>query len=153
MRGAHGGAASFGWASADPADPGNGRDGWLERNASGRALDRLASQDGLDSGASLIERARAGDERARTLLGQPAAALGTALAGAVALLDPQKVLITGGVAAAFDMLEMPVLAALRRQLPPHLRGIIVSAGAFGAGASLAGAGIAAFKGEFWENVR
>ncbi|MET0942229.1 MAG: ROK family protein [Mesorhizobium sp.] len=153
VRGAHGGAASFGWASADPTDPGDDRDGWLERNASGRALDRLAWQNGLENGASLIERARSGDDRARALLDPAAAALGTALAGAVALLDPQIVLIAGGVAGAFDVMEAPLLAALRRQLPPHLRGINVAAGAFAAGASLTGAAMAAFKGEFWENVR
>lgn len=153
VRGARGGAASFGWASADPADPGDDRDGWLERNVSGRALDRLAAQAGLENGAALVARARAGDDKARALLDQAAAALGTALAGAVALLDPQRILVTGGVAAAFDVLEPAVLSALRRQLPPHLRGVALASGAFGAGASLAGAGIAAFKGEAWEVVR
>jgi len=153
VRGARGGAASFGWACADPADPGDDRDGWLERNASGRALDRLASQAGLEDGAALIERARAGDEMAGGLLDQAAGALGTALAGAVALLDPQAILVSGGVAAAFDALQPRVLSAMRRQLPPHMRGITLAVGNFGDGASLAGAGIAAFKGEFWEDVR
>ncbi|BCH21058.1 ROK family protein [Mesorhizobium sp. L-8-3] len=153
LRGARGGAASFGWASADPSDPGDDRDGWLERNASGRALDRLAAEAGLENGAALIERARSGDGEALRLLGRAAGALGTALAGAVALLDPQKILVSGGVAAALDVLEAPVLSALRRQLPPHLRGITLTSGAFGAGASLAGAGIAAFRGQNWEEVR
>jgi glucokinase len=153
LRGARGGAASFGWASADPADPGDDRDGWLERNASGRALDRLAVEAGLENGAALIERARGGDEQAVGLLVRVAGALGTALAGAVALLDPQKILVSGGVASALDVLEAPVLSALRRQLPPHLRGITLAAGAFGSGASLVGAGIAAFRDQNWEEVR
>jgi glucokinase len=153
IRGARGGAVSFGWASLDPADPGDDRNGWLERNASGRAFDRLAARAGLESGAALITRARAGDRQARQLLDEAAAALGTALTGAVALLDPQLVLVTGGVAEAFDVLGPAVLSALRRQLPPHLRGITLAPGAFGPGASLAGAGIAALKGEGWEKVR
>ncbi|HWK65338.1 MAG TPA: ROK family protein [Rhizobiaceae bacterium] len=153
VRGAHGGAASFGWASADPGDPGDDRDGWLERNASGRALDRIAAKAGLDNGAALIVQARAGDRQSRQLLDEAAAALGTALAGAVALLDPQRVLISGGVAEAFDVLGPAVLGSLRRQLPPHLRGITLAPAAFGTVASLAGAGIAAFKGEGWEDVR
>lgn len=153
IRGAHGGAASFGWASADPSDPGNDRDGWLERNASGRAFDRLAAKAGLESGAALIEHARAGDPEALRLLDEAANALGTALVGAVALLDPQRILITGGVAEAFDVLGPAVLSVLHRQLPPHLRDIALAAGSFGAGASLAGAGIAAFKGEIWEQMR
>lgn len=153
IRGTHGGAVSFGWASADPADTGDDRDGWLERNASGRALDRLAAKAGFENGAALIMQARKGDHVSRQLLDQAAAALGTALAGAVALLDPQRVLISGGVAEAFDVLEPAVLSTLRRQLPPHLRGITLAPATFGTGASLAGAGIAAFKGKNWEKVR
>lgn len=153
IRGAHGGAASFGWASADPFDPGDDRDGWLERNASGRAFDRLAAKAGLESGAALIDRARSGDPDALRLLDEAANALGTALVGAVALLDPQRVLVTGGVAEAFDVLGPAVLSVLHRQLPPHLRDIALAVGSFGAGASLAGAGIAAFKGETWEHLR
>lgn len=153
VRGAHGGSASFGWASADPSDPGDDRDGWLERKASGRALDRLAAEAGLASGTALVQRARAGDPEALRLLDQAAGALGTALVGAVALLDPQRILITGGVAEAFDVLGPAVLSVLRRQLPPHLRDITLAEGSFGAGASLAGAGIAAFKGGTWEQMR
>ncbi len=153
LRGAQGGAASFGWASADVSDPGDDKDGWLERKASGRALDRLAVEAGLENGATLIAHARRGERAAHELLDRAAGALGTTLAGAVALLDPQKILVSGGVAAALDVLEAPVLSALRRQLPPHLRGITIAAGAFGAGASLAGAAIAAFRGQNWEEVR
>lgn len=153
VRGAHGGAASFGWASADRADPGDDRDGWLERQASGRALDRLAASTGLGSGTALIAKARSGDPGALRLLEGVASALGTALAGPVALLDPQLVLIAGGVAEAFDVLGPAVLPTLRRQLPPHLRNITLAPGSFGASASLVGAGIAASKGETWEQVR
>ncbi|HHY49481.1 MAG TPA: ROK family protein, partial [Alphaproteobacteria bacterium] len=39
VRGATGAACSFGWAAADVSDPGDERLGWLERQASGRALD------------------------------------------------------------------------------------------------------------------
>ena len=117
------------------------------------AFDRLAAKAGLESGAALIDRARSGDPDALRLLDEAANALGTALVGAVALLDPQRVLVTGGVAEAFDVLGPAVLSVLHRQLPPHLRDIALAVGSFGAGASLAGAGIAAFKGETWEHLR
>jgi predicted NBD/HSP70 family sugar kinase len=42
VAGAHGGACSLGWACADGDDPGDDRSGWLERVASGRALDAIA---------------------------------------------------------------------------------------------------------------
>ena len=42
IRGSSGAACSFGWATADIGDPGEDRLGWLERQASGRALDAAA---------------------------------------------------------------------------------------------------------------
>lgn len=151
VRGARGGATSFGWACADPSDAGDERDGWLERHASGRAFDRLATTIGLADGAQLIEEARDGNPQAQNLLGGPAAALGTALAGAVSLLDVRAVVLAGGVTAALDVLEQPIMAALRRQLPPHLRDVVLVAGQFGAGAALAGAAIAAAGSPLWED--
>lgn len=151
VRGAHGGATSFGWACADPADPGDERDGWLERHASGRALDRLARSADLADGGELIERARGGDAQAGALLDAPAAALGTTLAGAVALLDIRAIVFAGGVASALDVLEARILAAMRRQLPPHLRDVQLVAGRFGPGAALAGAAIAAAGSKLWED--
>ncbi|MBN9217916.1 MAG: ROK family protein [Mesorhizobium sp.] len=153
VAGAHGGACSFGWACADIKDHGEERSGWLERVASGRALDALAGQIGLADGRQLIAAAQAGELAALTLLEVPARQLGTALAGAVALLDPQAVLISGGLAEALDVMRPPLLAALRRQLPSHLRGIEIQSGRFGAGAGLAGAAFAGRAGKEWRQVR
>lgn len=150
LRGARGGAASFGWACADVSDPGSDRDGWLERQVSGRALDALAGSVGLDSGRMLIEKARAGDRQALQLLEGPAHALGATLAGAVALTDPQAVIITGGVAAALDVMTPLIQPALSRQLPAHLRDVRLISGAFGPGASLAGASVAAYGSDMWD---
>ncbi|MCX5516476.1 ROK family protein [Kaistia algarum] len=149
LRGAHGGACSFGWASADVGDPGEDRSGWLERQAAGRALDRLGRGIGLEDGAALIEAARSGEAAALAAIGQVGTALGTALAGAVALLDPEAILIAGGVSDALDVLGPPVLEALRRQLPPHLRAIELRAGVFGPRAGLVGAAVAAGRGQDW----
>lgn len=151
IAGAGGGACSFGWASADLADPGEDRSGWLERHASGRALDAAATSIGLASGSALVTAARAGNPQALAALAAPATALGTALAGAVALLDPEAIILAGGVAASLDVLERPILAALRRQVPPHLRGIGIRAGTFGPRAGLVGAAFAGAHGPEWRN--
>jgi glucokinase len=153
VAGAQGGACSFGWACADIKDDGEERSGWLERMASGRALDALAGRIGLAGGHQLIAAAQAGELAALTLLEVPARQLGTALAGAVALLDPQAVLVSGGLAEALDVMRPPLLAALRRQLPSHLRGVEIRSGRFGAGAGLAGAALAGRAGEKWRQVR
>ncbi|MDX8448686.1 ROK family protein [Mesorhizobium captivum] len=153
VAGAHGGACSFGWACADIDDQGEERSGWLERVASGRALDALSTRIGLANGGELIAAGRAGNRAATALLEEPARRLGTALAGAVGLLDPGVILVSGGLADALDAIAPPLLAALRRQLPPHLRGIELRPGAFGPRAGLVGAALAGQAGSGWRQIR
>jgi len=154
VKGAQGGACSFGWACADMNDPGHHNDGWLERMAAGRALDALAAKVlGAADGSGLIAAARKGDSHARDAITSPAAAIGTSLAGAVALLDPQAILITGGVAESLDVLAPPILAAMRRHLPPHFKDVELRAGRFGGRAALIGAAIAGLAGDDWRSVR
>ena len=152
VKGANGGACSFGWASADVDDPGEDRSGWLERHASGRALDAAAASIGLAGGAALINAARSGAPAAIAAREGPMRVLGTARAGAVALLDPQTLILAGGVASATDIVAPPLLAALRRHLPPHLRTIDVQAGAFGPQAGLVGAAFAGQAGPRWGDL-
>jgi glucokinase len=83
----------------------------------------------------------------------PAQRLGTALAGAVALLDPEVILIAGGISAALDVVGPRILAAMRRHLPAHLRRIEIRAGAFDQRAGLVGAAIAGTAGPNWRRVR
>ena len=80
-------------------------------------------------------------------------ALGTALAGAVGLLDPEAILFAGGVAEALDELAPLILWALVRQLPPHLRGIELRAAHFGRRAGLVGAALAGARGADWRERR
>lgn len=153
VAGAQGGACSFGWACADTSDIGEDRSGWLERSASGRALDIAAQELSLQNGAALIAEARSGNGDAMAALGTPMRSLGTALAGAVALLNPQAVLISGGIADALDVMKPPLLAALQRHLPPHLRQINIRPGAFGSRAGLVGAALAGAAGAGWRQIR
>ena len=153
VAGAHGGACSFGWACADLEDQGDERSGWLERVASGRALDALSARIGSANGGELIEAARAGQPAALALVEEAARPLGAALAGAVGLLDPGVILVSGGLAEALDVIAPPLLAALRRQLPPHLRGIELKPGVFGSRAGLVGAALAGQAGSGWRQIR
>ncbi|MEP7239400.1 MAG: ROK family protein, partial [Devosia sp.] len=79
IAGSKGGACSFGWAAADVDDPGDERNGWLERQSSGRALDQAAAGLGLRDGTALVVAARNGDANAIAALDPPMRALGTAL--------------------------------------------------------------------------
>lgn len=151
LRGATGAACSFGWAVADVDDPGEDRLGWLERHASGRALDAAAATIGLRSGAALMNAARLGSDAALSALEPAMRALGTTLAGAVALLDPEAIILAGGVASSADVIAPLVLAQIRRHLPPHLRGITIKPGQFGPRAGLVGAAVAGAHGRDWGN--
>lgn len=153
LRGDGGAATSFGWACADPADRGDGAHGWLERTASGTALDRIAAGLGVADGPALVARARTGDQAARGALEPPMTALGAALAGAVALTGSPLVIFAGGVAESLDVLGPLVQPALVRQLPPHLRSVRLAAGHFGARAALVGAGLAARGHPIWVEDR
>ena len=123
--------------------------GWLELHCSGQALDRVAVGIGLSDGADLVERARAGDGRAMDALHPPMRALGAALAGAVALLDPEAIIFAGGVAVAIDILR-PVDPPGARQPAPtaHARRRTES-GAVRTRASFVGAAFAGARGAEW----
>ncbi|MGN6156845.1 MAG: ROK family protein [Devosia sp.] len=149
ISGHSGGACSFGWATADAGDPGEDVSGWLERHASGRALDAIADGLELADGAALVDAARAGNPRALEALRSPMGALGAALAGAVALLDPAMVILAGGVARSLDVLAPMIHESLRRHLPRHLRAVELRAGMFGARAGLVGAAFAGARGSDW----
>ncbi|MEP7114464.1 MAG: ROK family protein [Ilumatobacteraceae bacterium] len=154
VRGSSGGACSFGWACADQSDPGSDRHGWLERHASGSALDALADKLATGSiGTDLVAAARRNEPSALAAVQQAGAALGVALAGAVALLDPAAVVVSGGVTAAWDVLSMPVEVAMRRHLPPHLRAVPVVVGTHGAAAGIIGAVEAARRQPQWWELR
>jgi glucokinase len=149
VRGSGGAAASFGWACADPSDTGDQTLGWLERNASGTALDANARRTGWADARALIAAARAGDGKGLEALDKPCAALGATIAGAVALLGSRSVIVSGGVAEGIDALAPLILPVLRRHLPPHLRDVTLVPAQFGARASLIGAGLAAHAHPLW----
>lgn len=153
VRGAHGAACSFGWACAGLEDVGHDRDGWLERQAAGRALDMIGKQAGFGDGRGLVAAAREGEARALSALDHPTRALGVSLATVVALLDPEAIVLAGGVAAAADVLVPMVRGAMERQLPPHLRSVRIEKGAFGPNASLVGAAFAGARGQKWDEIR
>ncbi|MGW6918549.1 ROK family protein [Kitasatospora sp. NPDC054939] len=102
LRGARGYAGELGHVPVHPDGPlcACGAYGCLEQYAGEAAVLREAGLEGIrgDWVALLAERAGAGDEEVRAALAGAGSALGTAVAGAVNLLDPAEVVLGGGYA-------------------------------------------------------
>jgi glucokinase len=107
---------SSGWAIA--------RDGQLAlQNAPAGSPLREASDksSGALTAKLVIEAARAGDALAQAVVARAATFLGIGIATTINLLDPELIVIGGGVAKAEDMLRPPVEAALGQHVVPPLR--------------------------------
>jgi glucokinase len=122
--------------------------GHLEVMASGSAADRAARElYGRDAtGNDLIERARAGDDRARERLETIGGLLGAAIGSFANTFDPELVVVGGGFGrAAGELLLEPALRAARREaLTPADETLRVVAAELGADAGLVGAALVAF---------
>jgi len=137
VRGAHGIAGELGHVQAVPnGHPcGCGRHGCIEQYASGSALVRYAQtgvKDDTAAGAALLERAGgevdaitgpmvteaalAGDAVAIDAFRQVGTWLGVAMADMVQILDPQVIVVGGGVVEAGDLLMKPALGSYQEQL-------------------------------------
>jgi glucokinase len=111
---------------------------------SGSGLSRQAESLGLDENeaAELFGAAAANDRAAAALIDRLGDRLGAAIATAVNLLNPDVVVIGGGVAQSGEPLLSRVRMALERYaLESHRRRLRVVAAALGAEAGVVGAGL------------
>ncbi|MEY3133742.1 MAG: hypothetical protein RIT49_400 [Actinomycetota bacterium] len=161
FRGANGIGAEFGHMIVQPngIKCGCGAYGCIEQYASGSALMRYASEemelnptkakellkfsDGQDelSGAILTMAAKQGNEIALRAFNKQADWLGSACASYTLLLDPQAIVIGGGVVDAGELFLNPVRQAMEKYMPfagTHLLPKIIAA-KFGNDAGLIGA--------------
>lgn len=119
LSGAHGAAGEIGHICLNPdeTEPCTcGNRGCLEQLAGARGITALAQRAGLGplSAKELFSMAAAGDEKALSVTDRACDALGRGLAAACAALDPEAVLLGGGVARAGEFLRVGVEKAYRR---------------------------------------
>ena len=94
--------------------------GCLESHVAGPGIARAARrvfQRPIEA-REVVQRAQRGDERAREVLAKAGHDLGLALANLVDILNPQMIVIGGGVAGAGNLLLGPARATLRRWAQP-----------------------------------
>uniref|UniRef100_A0A832MLR1 ROK family protein n=1 Tax=Eiseniibacteriota bacterium TaxID=2212470 RepID=A0A832MLR1_UNCEI len=149
VHGARGGAGELGHLplGRDGARCPCGVEGCVEPEMSGGGLAARARAAGLDcpDAATVFAFAAKGELRARALVEHLADRLGAALATAVNLLNPEVVVVGGGVGQAGEALLAPVRSALERYaLASHRLGLRVVPAALGERAGVTGAGLAAW---------
>jgi predicted NBD/HSP70 family sugar kinase len=135
-RGAHGAAGEVGYlplgdGDGEPAGPAPGdarRRGIMETTASADAVVRTAKRLGM-AGATSAKRvfaaARAGDELALAAVEAEARRLALVVGTVAAIIDPEFVLLGGGVGSNIDLLRPPLeqrLAQLTPLAPPVAEG-------------------------------
>lgn len=121
-----------------------GRFGHLEAIASGVGMGKLYRLRGGDSDDArvVVARAQGGELLARSCVAEAATALGKAIAGVVTVLDPQVVVVGGGVVAAGDQWWQAVQGAFRAEVIKPLAQVPLVKSALGAGAPIVGAAAA-----------
>ncbi len=159
LRGAHGLAGELGHAVVEPDGPPCpcGRRGCVDILASGRALERhfqelraatlpihgvlsSAGEDDPMTGEAIAAAAREADPPALQAFTDVGNFLGRGLADLVMCLDPEAVVLAGGVSAAGELLRAPTEASLRRCLVvrEHIAQTSVVLGSLGAVAGAVG---------------
>jgi glucokinase len=157
-RGAHGFAAEIGHIIVEPDGPlcGCGNRGCWEQVASGRALDRLGAEAAREDHTILIARlaagnpvtgryvadaAREGDAKALAIFDRVGSRLGEGIAGLVNVLDPEAVVVGGGVAEEGELILDPARRAFvdAVEAPDHRPAVSLLEAALGNDAGAIGA--------------
>jgi glucokinase len=159
FKGANGIGAEFGHMCVVPNGRlcGCGSKGCIEQYASGGALIRYANEAIIDNpqgsetllsfgegkltGSGLTKAAKAGNELALAAFNKQADWLGLACASYSLIIDPEAIIIGGGVADAGELFLAPVREAMRKYMPfaeSHVPPKIIAA-KFGNDAGLIGA--------------
>ncbi|MFF2654514.1 ROK family protein [Streptomyces sp. NPDC058045] len=146
--GAHGSAGEIGHIVVRPGGPpcGCGQRGCLERLASASAVSQAWAAATGDPDADAADCAKAvasGDPRARQVWQEAVDALADGLVTALTLLDPETLIIGGGLAEAGETLFTPLRAAVARRITFQQQPAIVPA-ALGDTAGCLGAGLLAW---------
>ena len=152
IRGAHGYAGEFGHLKVEYDNPANcpcGENGCLEAQGSGTAISRyikeasdrkkFSTTEDVLSGVQCAELARNGEQTALGIYRKAGEYLGRGISYYVNILDPEAIIIGGGVAAAFDILKSEIRNAIGRYTFSPMKDVIVTTTPLGYEAALMGA--------------
>lgn len=125
-----------------------GRDGHLEAIGSGLGMHRhylsLGGAPAVADARELAALARGGDVLALRALQESAAAVGRGIAAVVTLIDPELVVVTGGVAQIGGLWWTPMERTFRAEVIDALKTVPLLPGVLGGDAPLIGAAASAW---------
>jgi glucokinase len=137
LRGAAGIAGAVGWFATDAGWQPQGTLGCWESQAAGPAL---ARRGGAPTAEAVAAAARAGDPAARRAVAEVAEALAMGIANLISTLNPQVVVLGGGLMQASDLFLEPIRRAVPRWAQPiSARQCRIEPSALGEDAGLFGA--------------
>lgn len=152
IRGAHGYAGEFGHLKVEYEKPELcpcGEAGCLEAQGSGTAINRYISEavdkkkfsntEKMLSGAECAELARSGEKTSLEIYKKAGEYIGRGISYYVNILDPEAIIIGGGVAAAFDLLKSEIRNAIGRYTFSPMKDVVVTTTPLGYEAALMGA--------------
>jgi predicted NBD/HSP70 family sugar kinase len=122
-RGHTGAAGEIGYlplAGTDPVRPRSRRRGALDETAGASAIVERARRAGMPSpltARSVFEAARRGEGRASRVVAYEAERIAVTVAAAAAMLDPELVILGGGIGSNGDLLLEPVIQRVRAMSP------------------------------------
>src|SRR5438132_11102984 len=130
-RGAAGEIAYLPLGEADPHDPAGRRRGPFEETAAGAGIVRVAADLGMKpplSAERVFAAARRGDPIATRAVGEEARRLALGIASIAAVLDPELIILGGGVGRSGDLLTSPIEDELRSLSPFRPRVVVAALG-------------------------
>jgi len=141
-RGAHYSAGEIGYLFGGLADDGQARS--IEQLYAGAAVEHRTF-DGTLTLREIADRAHAGDSAARAVIESAASALAVRLAPAIAFLDPEVVVIGGGVPQIGALWWTPFTETLQHFVLESVRRTPILKAALGAQAGVMGAALLALR--------
>lgn len=137
LRGAHAAAGEIGYTCVGEQrlGPSFRRDGRLEALVGGPGITRRAGSQWL-SAEQVFAAARADEAEARIIVAETARWLGIAIGNLAAALDPEGIVLGGGIGSQADLLLEPIRTVVQQIAPAP---VVIVASTLGADAQLHGA--------------
>lgn len=149
--GHNGTAGSFGWLMAPVRLHANPEHGPWERWAAGSTLSAIAKEFGVSSREFLSQKTILNGGVQKEALIDYALRVGKGLGSLASLLDPQMIIVSGGIVDSWDILENDIFQGFEQTASPSVRNCLIKVSSLGSSAGAIGAAWTARN--YFSNVR